>query len=268
MRVNWENPDLLSILAAGGMILLILLARYVIMAGGAYLYFWVLRKDRLAHLRIQPDFPRKGAIRTEILYSLSTTLIFAVVGLFLGYGRHMGWFKIYTDFNEYGAAYFAFSIVVSILLHDAYFYFAHRLMHTKPLFRIMHRVHHESTNPSPFAAFSFHPTEAVAEAAILPILLLFLPMHPAAILVFMFGMTFLNVVGHLGYELWPRGFATSKWTFWNNTSTHHNMHHRYVHCNYGLYFNWWDRLFNTNHKDYIARFNEIKEQRASAEKAA
>lgn len=268
MRVNWENPDLFSMLGAGGLILGILLARYFILAGGAYLYFWVLRPGHYAHLRIQPEPPGPGAVRTEVLYSLVTTLIFACVGLFIGFGRHMGWFKVYTDFSEYGGWYFAFSIVAAVLIHDAYFYFAHRLMHTKPLFKIMHRVHHLSSNPSPWAAFSFHPTEALAEAAILPLLLTFLPMHPLAMLVFMFSMTFLNVVGHLGYEMWPRGFATSRWTFWNNTSTHHNMHHRYVHCNYGLYFNWWDRLFGTNHPEYTARFNEITARKRPESKAA
>lgn len=73
----------------------------------------------------------------------------------------------------------------------------------------------------------------------------------------MFSMTALNVLGHLGYELYPKGFTQSKWTFWNNTSTHHNMHHRYVHCNYGLYFNWWDRAFKTNHSHYHERYEEI-----------
>ena len=28
------------------------------------------------------------------------------------------------------------------------------------------------------------------------------------------------------------------------------MHHRLVKCNYGLYFNFWDRVMKTNHPHY------------------
>ena len=60
-------------------------------------------------------------------------------------------------------------------------------------------------------------------------------------------MTFMNVLGHLGFELYPKGFTTHWLGKWNNTSTHHNMHHKYYNCNYGLYFNIWDRIMGTNH---------------------
>jgi len=36
------------------------------------------------------------------------------------------------------------------------------------------------------------------------------------------------------------------------------MHHRYVTCNYGLYFNLWDRLLGTNHPQYHQQFEAIK----------
>jgi len=35
------------------------------------------------------------------------------------------------------------------------------------------------------------------------------------------------------------------------------MHHRYTKCNYGLYFNFWDRLMGTNHKQYHEMFDEV-----------
>jgi sterol desaturase/sphingolipid hydroxylase (fatty acid hydroxylase superfamily) len=71
-------------------------------------------------------------------------------------------------------------------------------------------------------------------------------------------MTIMNVLGHLGYELFPRGFTKGRLTWWHNTSTHHNMHHSKSNCNYGLYFNWWDRLMGTNHREYHATFEAVK----------
>ena len=122
-------------------------------------------------------------------------------------------------------------------------------------------MHHLSTNPSPFAAFSFHPLEAILEAGILPILVVVLPLHPLAILTFIFFMTFLNVLGHLGYELYPSTFVASSLTNWNNTSFHHNMHHQKFNCNYGLYFNWWDKIFKTNHDLYQIEYEKITNER-------
>jgi lathosterol oxidase len=58
------------------------------------------------------------------------------------------------------------SLALMLLLHDAWFYWTHRLMHHPKIFRHVHLVHHRSINPSPWAAYSFHPIEAVIEAGI------------------------------------------------------------------------------------------------------
>jgi len=168
-----------------------------------------------------------------------------------------GYTKIYTDFSAYGWAYFIFTTVLFIFVHDAYFYFTHRAMHHPKVFKYVHKVHHMSNNPTPWAAFSFHPLEAIVEFGIIPIMVFLVPLHPAAILIFAVYMVTLNVMGHLGFEIFPRGFTQHKLLGWHNTSTHHNMHHKYVNCNYSLYFNIWDRLMNTNHAKYHTVFDEV-----------
>lgn len=231
--------------------------RYLFFAGSAYLLFWVFLKTALAHRRIQKAYPSASHVVREIGYSLSTVLIFGLVGAGLHFAERSHWTLIYRDFGERGLPYAALSLVLLLLLHDTYFYWAHRLMHHPRLYRWTHIVHHRSTNPSPWAALFFQPTEAVLEAAILPIAVLLIPLHIYTILAFLMLMMFLNTLGHLGVELYPRGFTRSRWTWWNNTSTHHNMHHRYVNYNYGLYFNWWDRLMGTNHPRYHETFDAV-----------
>ena len=240
---------------------LLLTIRYFIFSGFAYFIFWIWKKDKFSFHRIQKKFPENDKIISEIKYSLSTFLIFAMVGVGIFSAKNLGYTYIYNDINQYGYLYFFFSILFTILFHDAYFYWMHRLMHTKLLFKTFHQVHHLSTNPSPFAAFSFHPLEAILEAGILPILVVILPLHPLAILTFIFFMTFLNVLGHLGYELYPSTFVASSLTNWNNTSFHHNMHHQKFNCNYGLYFNWWDKIFKTNHDLYQIEYEKITNDR-------
>ena len=66
-----------------------------------------------------------------------------------------------------------------------------------------------------------------------------------------------NVAGHSGYEFHPRWFVKSWLGRIMNTPTNHVMHHEKLRGNYGLYFNLWDRLMGTNHKDYEKRFEEV-----------
>lgn len=151
-----------------------------------------------------------------------------------------------------------FLVLVSILIHDFYFYLTHRMMHHKLIFKYVHKVHHNSTDPSTWAAFAFHPFEAVIEASIVLILVFIMPIHPLAIFSFLVYMTLMNVIGHLGFELFPKNTVTNPILKWSNTSTHHNMHHRYFNSNFGLYFNIWDKVFKTNHENYISNFQRIK----------
>jgi sterol desaturase/sphingolipid hydroxylase (fatty acid hydroxylase superfamily) len=154
--------------------------------------------------------------------------------------------------------------VLLILLHDTYFYIAHRFMHLKWVFRHVHRIHHLSTNPSPWAAFSFHPLEAVIEGAFIYAATLAIPIHWLALAIFIVFSHAMNVMGHLGYEMFPRNWNRKlPWALWNS-STHHNMHHQYFHSNYGLYFNLWDLIFRTNHPRYHDTFEQLHEAKVDA----
>ncbi|MBR31498.1 MAG: sterol desaturase [Spirochaetaceae bacterium] len=233
----------------------ILTLRYIIIAGLAFLIVWKILSRRLEHKYIQPDRRPTGKnILHEIKYSFMTFFVFGLVGVFMFEATRNGWTRIYRDVGDFGWPYFFVSLLGTILLHDAYFYWTHRLMHWKKIFKHVHLVHHRSTNPTPWAAFSFHPLEAIIEAGIVPLVAFLYPIHAGALLLFLFYMTSLNVLGHLGYELFPSGFTRNRSTLWHNTSTHHNMHHKYFNCNYGLYFNWWDRFMKTNHPEYHEQF--------------
>lgn len=236
----------------------LLTLRYFIFAGIAYGIFWIWKRDVWQYKRTQMDYPDKSKIIYEVKYSLITMTVFATVGLFIFLMKKNGYTYIYNNISERGTGYFIFSVIIAILIHDTYFYWAHRLMHHKLLFKYVHKVHHNSTNPSPWAAFSFHPTESILEALIVPMLVFIMPIHPLAILAFLLYMTLMNVLGHLGFELYPKGFTTHWFGKWNNTATHHNMHHKFFNCNYGLYFNFWDRVMGTNHPKYTDTFEEVK----------
>ncbi|HEY8090165.1 MAG TPA: sterol desaturase family protein [Polyangiaceae bacterium] len=231
--------------------------RYAIAAGVAFLVFWVWGRERWRHRLVQREFPPATNLRREVAYSVCTALIFSGVGTGLVYGTRAGVFRIYPTVGLHGWGYFAFTLVLLPVLHDTYFYWTHRAMHHRRLFKRVHRVHHLSHNPSPFAAYAFAPAEAVVQAAYVPLFALLVPVHVIALFVFLAFMILRNVLGHLGIELFPRPFVRSRWWCWSTTTTHHCLHHRRSGANYGLYFTWWDRLMGTMDPGYEETFEEV-----------
>ena len=233
----------------------------VVPAGVAFLALWVWKGNPFRRRKIQPGFAPSHAIRREVFYSLLTALIFALNGVFIYVSMARGWTLIYTHVADYGWLYGAFSLAATIVLHDAYFYWTHRLMHHPRLFHRVHRLHHESHSPSPWAAYAFAPVEAVIQAMFLTILIFVLPLHVTVIYLFMLHMIVRNVVGHSGFELFPRGTPAHALLGVLTTNTHHDLHHSAMGSNYGLYFTWWDRLAGTEHPDYRAVFDRVTRRR-------
>jgi Delta7-sterol 5-desaturase len=228
--------------------------RYVIGAGGLYLIVNLALGRRMARRKIRDREPPKGQIRREVLSSLRTTLIFALVGFLTLFGAKMGLFRLYFDAADYGVVYLIFSTLVLIVLHDGYFYLAHRILHRPKVFRAAHKLHHKSNNPTPFTAYAFNIGEAAANAGFLPLVLLVMPLHPLAIFIFTNHMILRNAMGHSGYELFPAGRDGRPMFDWMTTVTHHDIHHAQAGYNFGLYFTWWDRLMGTEHPRYHDQF--------------
>ena len=232
-----------------GFFLMVQWGRYLFFAGVAYLLVLKLKgpkKDAwIAEHRIQKaDFKRNDLLR-EFGFSTLSAVIFSLMTSFFFSPEIKVHTKLYTDVSQYGWVWFFAAILIQIAVHDTYFYWVHRMMHHPRLFPLIHKVHHLSRNPSPWAAFSFHPIEAILEYAWSIPLLFLIPIHPAALIIFSFFIMGMNINGHLGVELYPESWATHPVMKWMNTSTHHNHHHRDFNGNYGLYFLFWDRWMGT-----------------------
>jgi len=255
--------DLGRVLDTWRQVLTVDFLRYFLTAGPFYLLFWVWRPALLRGRRLQPADPGRERIASEVAYSLSTVLIFSGIGLSLVYAQQAGLTRIYMDVAERGWAYLGASVALAIVLHDAYFYWTHRLLHWKPLYRFVHHVHHRSTSPTPWAAYAFHPLEALIQAGVYLLVVFTIPIHPLALMLFLLYMIVRNVVGHLGFEIWPAGFARHPLTRWHLTPTHHDLHHRRGKGNYGLYFSFWDDWIGTSRSDYVAAYDAVTASRCS-----
>ena len=248
MQINWDFY--FNIVTKIG-------SRYYLIAGLVFFVFYVLLKKSWTYKKLQPrDAKPKDFIR-EILYSSTTILIFGLFIYILHHPTVAPYTTRYMEISERGWFYYFAVFPILFFMHDTYFYFTHRAMHHPALFKWFHLVHHQSTNPSPWAAYAFHPLEAVVEQGIVFIFYFTLPIHITHLALFFLFSIVYNIYGHLGYELYPRSFATSSIGKWINTSTSHNQHHQYFKGNYGLYLLVWDRVFGTIREDYDQRFEEV-----------
>jgi Delta7-sterol 5-desaturase len=238
------------------------LIAYAGAAGVGYFIFWQWKQSRWQHLLIQKTLPEIKRVWYEIKYGLSTVFIFSTMASLTLWALINGHTRMYTPIDALGWPYFVLSIIFILVAHDAYFYWTHRIMHHPEIFKTVHKVHHKSTNPSPWAAYSFHPIEAVIQGGIFPLLAFTVPMYEGIYLFAFFYMIAIDtLVLHIGYEFFPKGFTTNKLTRWYITSTHHNLHHRHVNCNYALYFTWWDVGMRTLSKQYHEVFESIKSRK-------
>jgi Delta7-sterol 5-desaturase len=178
-------------------------------------------------------------------------LAFFALTATIAYGLYrMGWTKIYVDLWERPWWYFAGSVLLIIAIHDTYFYWAHRLLHWKPLFRRVHRLHHLSLTPTCWAGYATHWGEGLLMSANFLIYPLLFPVHPLAILVYVVIQNIYSTLGHCGYDPFPEWLRHRWYMAWHNTPTHHDNHHRYTNGNYGHFFNLWDRLMGTEQPDH------------------
>ena len=216
--------------------------------------FW---KAGLARRKLQARDATGADRRREVLASLRTAFIFSLLGAIVAVGDHQGWITIYKGFQKVGPLYLVGSLALMLVAHDTYFYWVHRAMHHRRLFALFHRTHHLSRTPTPWAAYSFAVPEAIVHAAFVPLFLLFVPMHGLGLLAFGIVQILRNVMGHAGAEVHSAAFGPGRWLGWNNTTTHHDLHHETGRTNYGLYFRFWDKLMGTEHPDYQRKFEAI-----------
>lgn len=222
----------------------IITARYFLVAGIFYMVFYIWFPAKWKEKKINKKDYKSGQFKKEIKWSLLTSLLFSIFGAITVILWQEGYTRVYTQLDFYGWWYLPLSLLAFMLLHESYYYWLHRWMHQPAVFKIVHKIHHESKIASPFTAFSFHPLEGLLQAIFLPIMLMILPMHYYVIILQLTIMTLSSVINHLDIEIYPKN-STNILSKWVIGATHHALHHQEFKYNYGLYFTIWDKIKKT-----------------------
>ncbi|SDZ80009.1 sterol desaturase family protein [Rubrimonas cliftonensis] len=213
--------------------------------------------------RIQPKRRGEDRARIEIVQSLKSLVV--TCGCLAGglWAQAYG-FTLWSPLalNWWSAI---GMFLVSILLFDAWFYWGHRLMHWRPLYR-HHLWHHRSVAPTVWSNYSDSLADAFAMQSYYLIAPMLLPI-PAAVLIAHRVYDHVNgMIGHSGFEY----FADRSTRFPSPfvCTTFHDQHHERFGTNYANFFSAWDRICGTLAPDYdekVRRFEKPDPLRSPAE---
>lgn len=249
--------DLETALKLTALIVTFTFVRYIALSGLWYLVSYKWFQGFFADHKLNARYASRQEILGELKLGTLNLVNFVGFGVLILWLHNEGYTRLYTEVERFGWAYLIGSVGLVFVIQDAYFYWVHRLLHTKFFMRHVHGAHHRFRNPSPFAAFAVHPVEGFLEVGFRPLILCLLPLHPAAIGFMLIASFVINVFGHGGVEVMFKGTTRHPLLGLFNTPTHHYGHHKYVVANFSLYFTWWDKLMGTEHAAYHEDFEAV-----------
>lgn len=224
---------------------------YFAAAGGLYWFLYLRRGSRFAVRGADLSWAQIWAsIRSDVVLSVLSSGIFSVCAALMTTVYTLGGTRLYLQPDRYGFWYLGVSLVLVLVLQDAYFYFTHRLSHHPKCYRWLHQGHHHSKNPTPWTAFAFDPAEAMIQAVYLIGVVMVIPMHLSVLVAVVIVMTLGALIHHFGLRLFESS-ALGDWLgSWIVGPTHHWLHHRKYTVHYSLYFTFWDKLLGTQYAGY------------------
>lgn len=230
------------------------------------LYFglgWCLIQINRSHpdRRIQSKRRGEKRARIEILQSLKSLVVTSgcvAGGLFL---QSHGW----TLWPPVALSWFNViaMLLLSVLLYDAWFYWGHRLMHTKMLYK-HHFLHHRSVAPTVWSNYSDSLIDAFAMQSYYLIAPLLLPIPGLVLILHRLWDHINGQIGHSGFEYFAD--RTTRFPSPMVCVTFHDQHHEHFRYNYANFFSFWDRLCGTLHPDYDENVSSQEEHAKSMRK--
>ena len=153
-----------------------------------------------------------------------------------------------------------YQVAIFFVLEDTWHYWFHRALHWGPLYKNIHKLHHQYSAPFGLAAEYASPLETMllAMGALgMPILWCAIThdLHILTMYIFIVLRLFQAIDAHSGYEFpWSLHHFLPFWA----GADHHDEHHERFIGNYSSSFRWWDYILNTESGPEAARRRKEK----------
>jgi methylsterol monooxygenase len=141
----------------------------------------------------------------------------------------------------------AFQICVFFVIEDAWHYWNHRFLHWGPMYKNVHKIHHQYSAPFGMAAEYASPIEVMMlgfGTVATPLLWTAITkdMHILTMYLWIVFRLFQAIDAHSGYEF---PFSLHHLLpFWGGADWH-DVHHEKFIGNYSSSFRWWDWMMDT-----------------------
>lgn len=220
----------------------------LLLAGGLHLYLFTfhrqgkkLKYDPRPELEKGGKFSFRNQVHDNMFWSLTSGVtVWSLYEVLYFWGAANGVIPTFT-FSQHPII-FVFWLLVLPFVLSTHFYFAHRLLHWPPLFKVAHKLHHRNTHIGPWSGMSMHPIEHVLYIS--SVLLHFVvPSHPVLVIMHLFTRSLAPALSHSGFEQ----ILVGDKKLIDSADFHHQLHHRFYECNYGSPDTPWDRWFGSLH---------------------
>lgn len=163
----------------------------------------------------------------------------------------------------------AIQIAIFFVMEDAWHYWVHRAMHWGPLYKNIHKIHHQYSAPFGLAAEYASPIEVMVlglGTVSSPILYCAITgdLHILTMYLWIVFRLFQAIDAHSGYEFpWSLHHFLPFWA----GAEHHDVHHEKFIGNYASSFRWWDYCLDTEAGADAAKRRRDRKLAAAAKKA-
>jgi lathosterol oxidase len=222
-----QSPSPLPVMAAS---MAFFLTIYLAFAGTV----WLIARRINRPIELRPLGARQ--IRTEILNSLRSILLFGLGMSFAWLAYQSGWVGLDS---RAGVLQILLEMLLLVFWNDLYTYAIHRFLHVK--LKKTHVTHHKSVTATPFTAYSMSSLEALLLGAVLPTAMLLHDFSPAALIFLPLWSILINTLSHSNCDFFPHADEGSLLGF----IRHHQTHHSRYHDNFGFFFSHLDTWLGT-----------------------
>lgn len=163
----------------------------------------------------------------------------------------------------------AYQIAIFFVLEDTWHYWSHRALHWGPLYKNIHKIHHQYSAPFGLAAEYASPIEVMilGLGSVFPPILwcaITKDLHILTMYIWIVLRLFQAIDAHSGYEFpWSLHHFLPFWA----GADHHDTHHEKFIGNYSSSFRWWDFVLDTESGPEAAKRRRERKM-AKAKKAA
>lgn len=231
-------------------------------AGGLHLWFFTFRKqdddlryDARPLSKKSKVFHFGNQVWDNMFWTLASSVLVGTLWECLLLWAYANGYATLVSFGENPVWFIAVLLFIP-LWSGFHFYWFHRAIHIEPVYRWVHSWHHKNINTGPWSGHAMHPAEHIglySDAAIY----FLIASHPVHLIFNLMLHTIAGPTSHCGYDKLKISDRMSV----QLGDFMHQLHHRFVDCNYGTYESPWDKVFGSFHDGTAEGDRAIRQRR-------